>query len=175
MALRQRHIGPDMYARGRPLLLAGKLALLILASLILCACTSVPERSSQPGTPVSANVASAAVSTALAMVGKPYRRGGNSPAGFDCSGLVQYSYVDAGLTLPRDTRGLRRTGTRVHTGDLQPGDLLFFDQDGKSRSHVGLYIGDDRFVHAPSTGGKVRIDRTDAAFWRRHFIEARRP
>ncbi|MEO8628588.1 MAG: C40 family peptidase, partial [Betaproteobacteria bacterium] len=122
----------------------------------------------------STKVTSAAVVTALTMVGKPYRRGGNSPAGFDCSGLVQYSYADAGVAMPRDTRGLRLVGTRVQTRELAPGDLLFFDQDGRSRSHVGIYIGDDRFVHAPSTGGKVRIDRTDAPFWRRHFIEARR-
>ncbi len=108
------------------------------------------------------------------MVGKPYRYSGGTPAGFDCSGLVQYSYGKAGVKLPRDTYSQRREGQLVSQSGLRRGDLVFFDQEGKKSSHVGLYLGDGRFVHAPSTSGKVRVDGLDAAYWRKHFVEARR-
>ena len=79
------------------------------------------------------------------MIGKPYRFGGATPAGFDCSGLVQFSYRQAGLALPHNTEARR-------------GDLAFFDEEGKKSSHVGIYLGDGRFVHAPSSGKVVRSD-----------------
>lgn len=111
---------------------------------------------------------------ALAMVGKPYRYGGNTPQGFDCSGLVQYSYARAGLALPHGTRKLLRNSRPVGRDKLQRGDLLFFTQDGRKSGHVGLYLGEDRFVHAPSSGKKVHVAGFDDPYWNRHFTEARR-
>ena len=108
------------------------------------------------------------------MVGKPYRYAGNTPAGFDCSGLVQYSYRQVGVKVPRDTQLLRRRGKVVSADDMRRGDLLFFDQEGEQPSHVGIYLGYKRFVHAPSEGGRVRTDSLDAAYWKKHFVEARR-
>ena len=108
------------------------------------------------------------------MLGKPYRRRGSTPAGFDCSGLVQYSYSRVGVTLPRETQAQRLEGRSVPASELRRGDLVFFDQEGKKSSHVGIYIGQGRFVHAPSTGGRVRTDGLEAAYWHSHFVEARR-
>jgi cell wall-associated NlpC family hydrolase len=108
------------------------------------------------------------------MIGKPYRYAGSTPAGFDCSGLVQYSYGKAGVRVPRDTEELLKLSFEVDIHGLRRGDLLFFDEDGKKRSHVAIYLGSRRFVHAPSHGGKVRTDSLDAAYCRRHFVEARR-
>ncbi|HXX11410.1 MAG TPA: C40 family peptidase [Burkholderiales bacterium] len=119
-------------------------------------------------------MASRAADRALTMVGKPYRRSGNTPAGFDCSGLVQYSYSRVGVTLPRETQAQRLEGRPVPASELRRGDLVFFDQEGKKSSHVGIYIGHGRFVHAPSTGGRVRTDGLEADYWRSHFVEARR-
>jgi cell wall-associated NlpC family hydrolase len=115
-----------------------------------------------------------ATQVALSMVGKPYHYGGNSPqAGFDCSGLVQYSYGRAGVQLPHGTSHLRRASRSISKGNLRRGDLLFFDQEGKKTSHVAIYIGDDRFVHAPSSGKSVHVTNF-SAYWDRHFNEARR-
>jgi len=129
---------------------------------------------SQPPPAVADSVANRAAESALAMLGKPYRRSGNTPAGFDCSGLVQYSYSKVGVTLPRDTQAQRLEGRSVPASELRRGDLVFFDQEGKKSSHVGIYIGHGRFVHAPSTGGRVRTDGLKADYWRSHFVEARR-
>jgi murein DD-endopeptidase len=108
------------------------------------------------------------------MVGKPYRYGGYTPDGFDCSGLVHYSFRRAGLNLPRDTRTLQHHGDGIDRGAMARGDLVFFDQEGKKSSHVGIYLGDGTFVHAPSSGGRVRVDRMDDRYWQRHFSTARR-
>ena len=108
------------------------------------------------------------------MVGKPYRYSGDTPAGFDCSGLVRYSYGRAGISMPRATPAQRSATTLISVRSLRPGDLLFFDQEGKKASHVGIYVGDGRFIHAPSTGGRVRTDSLSANFWKKHFVEARR-
>lgn len=130
---------------------------------------------SNPSAPVT-DPASAdrAAGSALKMVGKPYRYGGSGPAGFDCSGLVQYSYKLAGVSLPRSTDDLLRTSTPLRGQHLRRGDLLFFDQEGKKKSHVGIYLGDGRFVHAPSSGKVVRTDRLDSPYWKKHLSEARR-
>jgi murein DD-endopeptidase len=109
------------------------------------------------------------------MMGKPYRFGGSSPAGFDCSGLVQYSYRQAGVTLPHNTDKQRSASRAVNLSDLRRGDLLFFNQEGKKYGHVGMYIGDGKFVHAPSSGKSVRSDRLDSPYWKKHLSEVRRP
>ena len=114
---------------------------------------------------------------ALGLVGTPYRYGGNSPAGgFDCSGLVQFVFLDsAGLRLPRSTRDLVAMDARpVDRDALRPGDLVFFNPGGGKPSHIGIYVGEGRFVHAPSSGGTVRLDQLDAEYWRRNYAGARR-
>jgi murein DD-endopeptidase len=143
--------------------------LAIFLGLIVAGCAS------NPAAPVT-DPASAerAAGSALKMVGKPYRYGGSTPAGFDCSGLVQYSYKQAGVALPRSTDDLLRNSTALRGAHLRRGDLLFFDQEGKKKSHVGIYLGDGRFVHAPSSGKTVRTDRLDSPYWKKHLSEARR-
>lgn len=107
-----------------------------------------------------------AVEAALAMVGAPYRPGGRSPSGFDCSGLVVYSYARAGLSgLPHSAAALERRAWPLSVADLEPGDLLFFDLKGKQSSHVALYVGDRQFVHAPSPGKRVERVGFDHVYW----------
>jgi murein DD-endopeptidase len=109
------------------------------------------------------------------MIGRPYRFGGAAPAsGFDCSGLVQYGYRQAGVSLPHNTDQQRSLGRPVKVDDLRRGDLLFFNQEGKKYGHVGIYLGRGMFVHAPSSGKSVRTDRVEAPYWRKHLSEARR-
>jgi len=146
----------------------------------LAACSSTPT-AREDVTSANARYASAddeaasrAARNASNMVGKPYRYGGNSPTGFDCSGLVQYSYQRAGISVPRTTRSQLKAGISVPAHSLRAGDLVFFDQEGRKYSHVGIYIGDGRFVHAPSSGKKVRVDRLDKRYWEKHFVAARR-
>ena len=109
------------------------------------------------------------------MVGRPYRYGGSSPSsGFDCSGLVYFSYRQVGIRLPRSTEDQLRASSPVAPSELRHGDLLFFDQEGKKNSHVGIYLGGGRFVHAPSSGKYVRTDELRSAYWKRHLSETRR-
>lgn len=115
-----------------------------------------------------------AADVALAQVGRPYRFGGNSPRGFDCSGLVQYSYARAGIDLPHGTDGLRRVTYPVPSDRIRRGDLVFFHQEGKHASHVGIYLGEDQFVHAPSSGKSVHVVPFTDPYWRRNFAGARR-
>jgi len=152
----------------------GMLWLPPLLIALLGGCSSAPQRAEQPAQRAADEAAAQAVGYAREMLGKPYRFAGDTPAGFDCSGLVKYAYGRAGITLPRDTQSQQRMSVLVSTQALREGDLLFFDQEGKKKSHVGLYLGDGRFIHAPSSGGRVRIDRLDAHYWKKHFVEARR-
>jgi murein DD-endopeptidase len=146
--------------------------LLLIAALAGCA--GSPEVAEAPATRASDETARKAVAFAHEMIGKPYRYAGDTPAGFDCSGLVKYSYGRAGISLPRDTQAQRRLSVLVSMRSLREGDLLFFDQEGKKTSHVGMYLGNGRFIHAPSTGGRVRTDSLGADFWKKHFVEVRR-
>jgi len=126
-----------------------------------------------PGDPARAN---AVLMRAISLVGTPYRYGGNSPeGGFDCSGLVNYVYRDVlDLRLPRTSRELAAAqGPRIPPDSLASGDLVFFGNAGQI-SHVGIYVGEGRFVHAPRTGGTVRLDRLDGSWWRQHYSGARR-
>ena len=142
-------------------------------TLLLAACASTTAPPTVPAR-ASDEQAQRAAQVARDMLGKPYRYAGNTPAGFDCSGLVNYSYAKVGLPLARSTRGLHEQTSLVHVRNLRPGDLVFFDQEGKKLSHVGIYLDDGAFVHAPSSGGRVRVDRLEDDYWRRHFVEARR-
>lgn len=113
---------------------------------------------------------------ALSFVGVPYRFGGEDPArGFDCSGLVRHvARVVLGLDLPRTSEAIARVGQSVARDALQGGDLVFFNTLGHRNSHVGVYIGDGRFVHAPTRNGVVRVEALDDRYWRTRFNGARR-
>ena len=123
------------------------------------------------------NAANAVLMRAIGLVGTPYRWGGNTPeGGFDCSGLVNYVFRDMlDLRLPRTSRELAawQAGPEVPPQHLATGDLVFFGAGGVV-SHVGIYVGDGRFVHAPSTGGTVRLDRMDGRYWQTRYSGARR-
>ena len=147
---------------------------LLTVLAMLAGCSSSPEIPEQATVRASNEVASKAVVYAQEMLGKPYKYAGDTPDGFDCSGLVKYSYGRAGISMPRDTQAQHRMSVLVTTRGLRGGDLLFFDQEGKKKSHVGIYLGSGRFIHAPSSGGKVRIDSMHAEYWKKHFVEARR-
>ena len=149
-------------------------AVLVIAILALGACSSTPQRAPSASSGSTKGSADQAAGYALTMVGKPYRYGGISPSGFDCSGLVLYSYKNAGVALPHNTDKQRSMSRRVKVADLRRGDLLFFNQEGKKYGHVGIYVGDGRFVHAPSSGKSVRSDRLDTPYWKKHLSEARR-
>ena len=149
-----------------------------LAVLSLAACATVgggdePKRAARTQVDERRPVERAAQHAAT-MVGKPYKYGGSNPAGFDCSGLVQFSFRQAGISLPRSTEEQRRAARKVRASGLQPGDLLFFDQQGKKHGHVGIYVGRGEFVHAPSSGKRVRRDPVDSPYWQKHLSEVRR-
>ena len=151
-------------------------ALAVCALLVLAACASTPaSRAPASRSEVSASVGDRAAAQAATMRGRPYHFGGESvSAGFDCSGLVRYSYRQAGVDLPHSTDAQRKISQPVRLSSLRRGDLLFFDLEGKKSSHVGIYLGEGRFIHAPSTGKNVRSDRLDAPYWKKHLSEARR-
>jgi cell wall-associated NlpC family hydrolase len=115
----------------------------------------------------------ALTSTALALRGVPYRNGGADPGGFDCSGFVWYVFAQHGLPLPRTVGEQFRAG-RSQVGGLQPGDLVFFSTVSPGASHVGIALGGDEFVHAPSSTGQVRVERLSAPYWATRFVGARR-
>ena len=113
---------------------------------------------------------------ALGLIGVRYRYGGDSPAaGLDCSGLIRYVFQQVtGVTLPRTSRELAQVGARVSVDDLQVGDLVFFNTRNYAFSHVGLYLGENRFIHAPRRGRDVEITTLSRDYWQRHFDGARR-
>jgi len=127
----------------------------------------------------TSNVATKAgdlVMNALGLIGVRYRFGGNSPeSGLDCSGFVRYVFNDTfGFMLPRRSVEMSQVGTTVAVNDLRPGDLVFFNTMRHTFSHVGIYIGDNKFVHAPSTGSKIRVDDMRASYWVTRYNGARR-
>lgn len=164
-----------------------RLAVASLA-LFLAACSSTPpppapkvvyrpvvmSAPSQFGSPLADDV----LLRAIGLVGTPYRWGGNTPdSGFDCSGLIGYVYQGAaGITLPRSTRDMiNLRAPNIDRSQLQTGDLVFFATSGGSNvSHAGIYVGEGRFVHAPATGGTVKLDSLDKPYWQRAWLNAKR-
>lgn len=132
------------------------------------------ERRQQAQTGVDSD--NALVSEALTYLGIRYRFGGNSPdTGFDCSGLVSYTAQRSlGLKLPRNAAEIAQHGTSINKNELKAGDMVFFNTLGRRYSHVGIYLGDDRFVHSPSAGGVVRVENMTMAYWAKRYNGARR-
>jgi cell wall-associated NlpC family hydrolase len=130
-----------------------------------------------PATPAAAGGVDgyALTGTALALRGTPYRNGGVDPrTGFDCSGFTQYVFGQHGLSLPRAVRDQFQTGKKVEPDELDVGDLIFFTTVAPGPTHVGIVIGSDQFIHAPSSTGVVRIERLSSSYWAQRFLAARR-
>jgi cell wall-associated NlpC family hydrolase len=114
------------------------------------------------------------VGTALTLRGVPYRNGGSDPRGFDCSGFTQYVFARNGIALPRSVEDQFDEGKKIKPRDLSSGDLVFFKTTSRGPSHVGIVVGNDQFIHAPSSKGVVRVERLSADYWSKRFIAARR-
>ncbi len=122
------------------------------------------------------NKAADLVITSMGFLGVPYRRGGNTAeSGFDCSGFVKAMYEQTvGLVLPRKAEQQAAATEKIDKRDLAPGDLVFFNTMRRAFSHVGIYIGDGKFIHSPRPGGEVRVENMAEAYWNRRFDGARR-
>ena len=141
---------------------------------LLDGCASQPKPPPRPAAGPSINLA--VVRDALSMKGIPYRWGEETPErGFDCSGLVQYVYGKHGVMLPRTAYDMAMALPSLNKAFRQPGDLVFFNTTGKPFSHVGIYIGNDHFVHASSAKGMVTVSPLDTPYWTGHFLGMRRP
>jgi cell wall-associated NlpC family hydrolase len=119
----------------------------------------------------------ATLETGLGFLGIRYRRGGNGPesGGFDCSGLVKRVFgVSLGLNLPRTSAEIAKVGDKIDKNELVAGDLVFFNTMNRAFSHVGIYLGDNRFLHSPAAGGVVRVENMDITYWRKRFNGGRR-
>lgn len=151
---------------------------LIVFVLLIHGCASFgPSAPVEPQAPPPARAErSEALLQALLALGVDYRNGGKSPAtGFDCSGLVAYVYREAwGVRLPPNAAAQSRAGMPVSLAELQAGDLVFYNTQKQPFSHVGIYLGDGRFVHAPKTGAQVRIESLQSAYWAQRYDGARR-
>ena len=157
-----------MIAQPAVLIRSFALAITVLA---IAACGSNPSTTTG-STPVSKGEHAATV--ALEQVGAPYRYGGATPDGFDCSGLVQFSYSRIGVVVPRTTSQLWKASRTVDASERRAGDILFFNIEGKM-SHVGMYLGKNRFVHAPQSGRTVSVATLDAPFYKAALIRVGRP
>jgi len=114
------------------------------------------------------------VSTAMDQLGRPYHYGGSDPSGFDCSGLVQYSYRSAGLSIPRSTGELRHAGRKINLRDARPGDVLLYRFTDRLHPsmHVAIFLGDGMMVHAPASGGQVETVALNQSPWPERFVSA---
>ena len=155
-------------------------SLYLLVLCIVMAGCAAPQRAPEPPLPERLAPASTERSEALLQavlaLGTDYRYGGATPAvGYDCSGLVAHVFAQAwGLDLPHSARAQSEIGTPVSLAELQPGDLVFYNTQHRAFSHVGIYLGNGRFVHAPKTGARVRVEQLRARYWMRRFDGARR-
>ncbi|MFW9267222.1 C40 family peptidase [Pseudomonas sp. D2-30] len=126
--------------------------------------------------PMATKTTSNVLSRAVNVLGTPYRWGGSSPSkGFDCSGLVKYAFNDATFDLPRTSNAMAAGhGEKVERKDLKPGDLIFFKLKSRRVNHVAIYLGNDRFIHAPRRGKSVTIDTLNKPYWNTHYVVAKR-
>lgn len=118
---------------------------------------------------------SAVVATAKSQIGRPYKYGGTEPkTGFDCSGLILWTYKQHGVKVPRQAKEQAHHGKVIKKSQLQPGDIVVFRISGRSGYHTGLYSGKGKFVHSPSSGKKIREDNMNDAYWKRRYVSGRR-
>ena len=122
------------------------------------------------GSPIAYSV----TGTALSLRGAPYKNGGSDPSGFDCSGFVRYVFGQHGVAVPRTVTEQFRAGKAVDQQHVEAGDLVFFTTVAPGASHVGIAIGGDEFIHAPSGAGQVKVERMSAPYWAARFVGARR-
>jgi cell wall-associated NlpC family hydrolase len=146
-------------------MMARPLAATFVLTTLVSACVSEPPAQDDA-------IRESIIETALGQIGRPYHYGGTDPSGFDCSGLVQFSYASAGVKVPRTTRELFSAGKRISLRDARPGDLLFYRFAGEDTSHVTIYLGDGQMVHAPENGKQVTVVATEQPAWADHFITA---
>jgi hypothetical protein len=173
----------------------GTWAALVAASLAIAGCATEPvpfeppvagempsggegvrvpplELPPSPGAPTS--IGNEIAIRAIALIGTPYRFGGDGPTNFDCSGLVQYVYDEIGIDVPRTVAEQYAAVTRVPLSDIRPGDLLFFKTGKSGVSHVAIYAGENRFIHAPQTGRPVELRSFDDSYYRPRLVRAGR-
>lgn len=173
-------VAPDRQAAARhavtPPGWARCLLFVLMVLLLLAGCSSQPKTVSRVPEPQDkAPLRTAAVvETALAQLDRPYRYGGHNPRGFDCSGLVYYSYARHGIGIPRTTHEQQRSARPVPLREIAPGDLLFFREVRQKASHVGLYVGGGRFIHASTSQQSVRLSQLGNPYWQKHLIGAGR-
>ncbi len=151
---------------------AGLTGIMAAALLVAgCAGTPVVPAPAESAPPTQSSKARGPVAAlALSMVGKPYRYGGNEPStGFDCSGLVHYSFTSNDYVVPRTSQAQFEAARKITLAEAAEGDLLFF-RDQEKLSHVGIYLGDGEFVHAPSSGDTVRVAKIDSPWYQRHLV-----
>lgn len=146
---------------------------IVTTMLLAAGCAGTPAKDPRAEGGIvspSSDVRGAIARLALSMVGVQYRYGGADPGeGFDCSGLVYYAYASNGHVVPRTSQAQFEAAHEIALAEALEGDLLFF-QDQEKLSHVGIYLGDGRFVHAPSSGDTVRVASIDAPYYRRHLV-----
>ena len=140
-----------------------------------------PARPDSPASPASpalpalpAPAALTLIDTALSYRGTPYVNGGSDPKGFDCSGFTQWVFAQHGVALPREVEEQFKAGRKIKEDDLKPGDLVFFHTVARGASHVGILVGGDQFVHAPSSKGVVRVESINSSYWSPRFVGGRR-
>jgi len=156
--------------------------LLLLASILSLAACAGPEAVSQSlekshpeaVAPASTTKQASIIATARQQLGTPYRYGGSTPTGFDCSGLVSYAYHSVGIQVPRTSSEQFRQAAKVPLKKLRPGDLLFFRLSPPKISHVAIYDRGGRFIHAPSSGKRVSYASLENPYWRKHLVGAGR-
>ncbi len=158
---------------------------MFMAIMVLTGCSSSPEKpastshtqnnsSTQPykrSTPLQYSTGSQIVSIAESLIGSPYKYGGASPKGFDCSGLVYYTHRQLDIAVPRTTKQQARHRPAKELASASPGDILFFRIYGNSISHVGIYAGNDQFIHAPKSGSYVTYANINDPYWRQRLIK----
>jgi cell wall-associated NlpC family hydrolase len=144
---------------------------LLLSILLLGACSSTKDNDAD-----SAAAVIKLTTYARSLIGVPYKSGGNSPkTGFDCSGFVGHVFQHtANVSLPHEAQQISRQGHKIKPSQLREGDLVFYKTNNLDYSHVGIYLGNDRFIHAPSSGGSVRVEDMKLDYWRKHYNGARR-